>query len=141
MASSYFTNPFKTALPATQSISVKTTISTTSWNNIVNSAAASDKVIILGYDWYKIMSNDQVNLINTLTAKSTPVIYISFGAPYHYAQIPDVDAFYCGYASVDAMQEVAVDVLTGKLEQKGGIPVCIPGLDALCSTTGWFFYF
>ena len=140
MPSTYFLNPLKAAFPDVYIKPVNQSLTSSEQSDIVTEAAKYDKVVIIGYDWYKIFSADQVALINALPQLTVPIIYISFGAPYHFNQIPDVDAFYCGYASVDAMQEVAVDVLTGKLEQRGGIPVCIPGLDALCFTTGWLFY-
>ncbi len=88
-----------------------------------------DRIIVLGYDWYKIASSTHTSLIYDLCALDVPVMYVGFGAPYHYLQIPGVDAFYCGYASVPAMQEVAVEVLTGERTARGELPVIVEGIN------------
>jgi len=128
MSSTYFTNPFVVQVPNTDIQIVGTSLSTSERQAIVNDALLHDKVIVLGYDWTEIASSNQVTLINDLAATSVPVIYVAFGAPYHYLQIPGVDAFYCGYSSVDAMQEVAVEVLTGQRQAVGVLPVQVAGL-------------
>lgn len=128
MSSDFFTNPFMSYVPAASLRTVSKRVSASEKLDIIEEALENDKVIVLGYDWYKIMSDDHVDLINQLSDTDIPVIYVSFGAPYHYTQIPEVDAFYCGYASVDAMQETAVEVLLGFREPVGDIPVNIPGL-------------
>jgi len=137
--SSNFINPFKTAFPQAVVMRVPSNASTVH-NSIIQDAVNYDKIVVICYDWTKMASETQVALVNDLAKLSVPVIYISFGAPYHYMQIPNVDAFYCGYSSVEAMQEVAVEVLSGKREAIGRIPVCVPGLKSLCNSDGWLFY-
>ncbi|MBN1902230.1 hypothetical protein JW926_12975 [Candidatus Sumerlaeota bacterium] len=137
MSSDYFTIPLMAAVPGAVSRSVPTEFSISEHNSILSQAEGMDKVVVAGYDWYKIASSDQVDFINALCELSVPVIYVGFGAPYHYLQIPGVDAFYCGYSSVDAMQEVAVERLLGEASPLGDLPVYIPGLTILA---GWFFY-
>lgn len=136
-APSYFTDPFTARVPDTTLINASTSVTTNARNQILAAAAASDKVIVAGYDWWSIASATQVSLIQALTAANTPVIYIGFGAPYHYRQIPEVDAFYCGYSSVPAMQAVAVDVLLGDKPARGVLPVTAPGLATCVSAEGW----
>ncbi len=138
--SSYFTDPFIVKVPNTDLISVGTSVSSTQQDAILQEAALHDKVVIAGYDWTRIASSSQVSLINALTALSVPVIYVGFGAPYHYLQIPDVDAFYCGYCSVDEMQQVAAEVLVGERSAVGALPVTIPGLPAPPSGVGWIAF-
>jgi beta-glucosidase-like glycosyl hydrolase len=137
MPSTYFTTPLSTAITGAVLREVPTSFGTTEHNSILSQAGGMDKVVVAGYDWYKIMSNDQVDLINDLAALEVPVIYVAFGAPYHYLQIPEVDAFYCGYSSVDAMQEVAVEALLGERDIEGALPVYIVGLTKIA---GWLFY-
>ncbi len=125
----FFTDPFLAEMPDTEVLEVPVDIPADMRQSILNRAGQADKVLVLGYDWYEIQSADQVELINALTAGSAPVVYTSFGAPYHYLQIPGVDAFFCGYASVPAMQEVAVEVLLGDREALGRLPVTVEGLN------------
>jgi len=136
MSSDYFTDALGSEIPGIQIIDVPTNISLTQHNSILSAAEGVDKVVVAGYDWYKIRSNDQVDLINDL-CESSVVIYACFGAPYHYMQIPYVDAFYCGYSSVDAMQETAVEVLLGDLPPQGDPPVSLDGFSCVYSITEW----
>jgi beta-N-acetylhexosaminidase len=129
MSSTFFTDPFTARVPNTDLRSVSSNINSSDRAEIVAAAQGKDAVIILGYDWWHIGSTRQLTLIDQLTALDVPVIYVSFGAPYHYLQIPDVDAFYCGYSSVDAMQQVAVEVLLGDRPAVGELPVLVPGLE------------
>lgn len=136
-SSDYFTTPFTQAVPNTEVRTVPVNVSQSERNTILSMAPSFDIVIVAGYDWYKIASSSQVDLINALCALDVPIIYVGFGAPYHYLQIPGVDAFYCGYASVPAMQEVAVEVLTGQRTPKGRLPVHVEGLTSYPFFSGW----
>lgn len=93
---------------------------------IMEKARRADKVLVLGYDWYEIQSPAQVDLINALAEADVPVVYTSFGSPYHLSQVPGVAAFFCGYASVPPMQRVAVEVLLGEFKAAGELPVSLP---------------
>ncbi len=127
--SSFFHEPFVEQVPNTEILQVPTEINTGMRQSILQQAHGVDKVVVIGYDWYEIQSEDQVELINELTEGTAPVVYTSFGAPYHYLQIPGVDVFFCGYASVPEMQQVAVEVLLGDREALGKLPVTVEGLN------------
>jgi hypothetical protein len=86
-------------------------------------AVHADKVLVLGYDWSRIYSAGQLMLINAIIATGKTTAYVSFGAPFHLRQIPRVHAFACGYCSVQPMQRVAVEVLLGRREAVGKLPV------------------
>lgn len=128
-ASTFFTTRFQAEVPGAKVTTVSTAADAAERDAVLAEAAGYDKVVVLGYDWTKIASAGQVTLVNALAATDKPVIYVSFGAPYHFTQIPSVDAFYCGYASVQEMQEVAVEVLVGDREPLGKLPVRVPGLE------------
>ncbi|MCC5877234.1 MAG: hypothetical protein JJU11_13515 [Candidatus Sumerlaeia bacterium] len=100
-------------------------ISPKSHQEILEAAKDADKVLVVGYDWTHINHPSQVDLINELVSQPTrpPVGYVSFGAPYHLHQIPNVDAFFCGYATTVEVQQVAARVLTGEMEARGVLPV------------------
>ena len=134
--SAFFTDPLSAAVPNTQIQPVPKNIDTSLHDTIIALAQGVDKVVVAGYDWYKILSNDQVALINELAEEHT-VIYVSFGAPYHYLQIPGVSAFYCGYASTEQMQEVAVEVLVGERKPLGDPPVSLEDFSCIYGITEW----
>lgn len=121
--SHHFTQPFIERVPSARIMKVEATVSDESHQQILRDAAAFDKIVVLGYDWHSIANQSQVDLINALCDAPASVIYVSFGAPYHHAQIPNVDAFFCGYASVHDMQRVAVEVLLGDRIASGHSPV------------------
>jgi len=140
MSSTYFTDPLSGEIPGAVVETVSRSLDPSEHQAFLDQAKTVDKVVVAGYDWYEIASDDQVDLICDLATQETPVIYVSFGAPYHHIQIPGVDAFYCGYASVDAMQELAVEVLLGDREALGKPPVIVPGLEPPSRVKAWALY-
>lgn len=136
--SSYFTTPLKNAVPNADIRAVESTFSTDFQDQILSEAPDFDIVIVAGYDWWKISSQNQADLINALCELDVPVVYVDFGAPYHYLQIPNVDAIYCCYASVIQMQETAVDVLLGNKKALGELPVNVNGFTK--NANDWHLY-
>ncbi len=133
----FFTDPLKAAVPNADIRFLSKSLTTNNINQIVADAPNFDMVIVAGYDLYSILSSSQVNLINKLTDLNVPVVYISFGAPYHYSQIPKVDIFYCGYASVQQMQETAVEVLLGNQKAEGESPA---HFDIIHNSQEWIWH-
>lgn len=84
--------------------------------------ARADRVLVLGYDWPRIVSESQAALLRAVPAEKSP-IYAGFGAPYHARQLPDHWSVYCGYCSLPEMQETAVEVLAGERSAAGKLPV------------------
>lgn len=140
MASTYFTNPLSAAVANTTLRSIPLSVTEELESELLADAPSYDRIVVAGYDWYRILSSSQVSLINKLCAGDVPVIYVGFGAPYHYTQIPGVDAFYCGYSSVDLMQEVAVEVLMGARPALGTLPVDVEGLPIPSRVSGYFLF-
>jgi len=111
---------------------VSKTISSSQITQIVNDATNNfDKVVIGAYDWIKIESANQLDLLNQLINCPTPIIYVSFGSPYHFMQCKKADVFMCAYCSAIPSQNVAAEILLGQFEPKGKLPVTIPGWPAL----------
>jgi hypothetical protein len=105
---------------------VSTSISLTERNQIVSDAiTAYDRVILASYDWCSVYSSNQQALVRNLCQIPTPLIYISFGSPYHLLQFQAVDAFICGYCSQQNEQEYAADAICGLFTPTGTIPVNI----------------
>lgn len=112
-------------IPNLQLINTSKVVTPDEKEQVFSAINQADKVLIVGYDWTRINDESQVALVNDLLAMPgrPEVAYVGFGAPYHLYQIPDVDVFYCGYATTPAMQEVVADVLLGKLPARGELPV------------------
>lgn len=82
---------------------------------LAREAARFDRVLVAGFDWWKIAAPAQVELITKMTNRGVAVVYTSFGAPTHLAQIPNVPAFYCAYATIPEAQRTAARVLCGEI--------------------------
>jgi beta-N-acetylhexosaminidase len=120
-----FIEKFTEIIPETISIHLSHEVHEEEREAALKAAEKVEKVIVLGFDWYKMNSGSQEALVRTLHRMGKTIIYISFGAPYHKTQICGVDGYYVGYASIPEMQRVAAEVLTGKLEAVGKLPVGI----------------
>jgi len=136
-----FTDILENALGTTnfESRYVSKSISSSQISQIVNDATNNfDKVVIGAYDWIKIESSNQLDLLNQLINCPTPIIYVSFGSPYHFMQCKKADIFMCAYCSAVPSQNVAAEILLGQFEPQGKLPVTIPGWPAF--TEVWEFY-
>jgi beta-N-acetylhexosaminidase len=98
-----------------------------------------NKVVIGGYDWIKIESSNQLNLVNQLIECPTPVIYVSFGSPYHLMQCKKAEVFMCAYCSAEPSQNVAAEILLGDFEAQGELPVIVPGWPAFAGMWEIFY--
>ncbi len=89
-------------------------------------AEETDRIVVLGFDWFRIASERQAGLLKELCGRHC-VVFVSFGGPYQANQVSGARAFYCGYSSVPAMQEVAAEVLAGERKALGKLPVALEG--------------
>lgn len=128
---SYFINVLSSKLPYLSVRTVSRTVTSSERTQIVNDARNYDKVIIANYDWIKVESTAQQALVTALSEIETPLIYVSFGSPYHLLQFPQIDAFLCGYCSQEDVQSVCAEVIVGERIAEGKLPVniywtCVP---------------
>lgn len=84
-------------------------------------------IVVAGFDSWRINAPAQVELIRAFAAAGRRVVYTSFGTPYHLMQVPEVDSFFCGFGSLPVIQEVAAEVLLGRREAVGRLPVTVQG--------------
>ncbi|MCX6132254.1 MAG: glycoside hydrolase family 3 C-terminal domain-containing protein [Ignavibacteriales bacterium] len=62
-----------------------------------------------------------------LSTLKKPVVTIAFGDPYVIEKLPTTDVIIATYTGVRKAEEAAANVLLGKSEVKGKLPVTIPG--------------
>lgn len=137
-STSTFSAEMQSRFPNLTVVSVPTSPSNATISGYLTQASTKDHAIVVSPDFNKLTGSQQISFVNQLTAGSVPVTYISLGSPYHLNQVPDVDAFYCGYTTVPDMQTVAVEVLAGELAANGVPPV---SLDLLGTNVGDFLIF
>ncbi len=78
-----------------------------------------------------IASGQQAELIHQLSQRtSIPIVVISFASPYLLAKCPDVAAAIAAYDENYVSMLAAVEVLLGKKQATGTLPVTIPTTDA-----------
>lgn len=119
----HFTDRLAASLPNLDLETAGRTLRTRDINDLVTRASSYDKVIVSCYDWKPIMTDSQVALVNRLIEESIPVIFISFGNPYHALKLEGLESFYCAYANAESSQRAGADVLLGHLMPVGTPPV------------------
>ena len=125
-SNTYFINVLRTHLSTVSVRTVNTTITASERNQIISDAVTKfDKVILASYDWCSVYSSNQQILVRNLCQVATPLIYVSFGSPYHLRQFQAVDTFLCGYCSQEDEQEFAADAICGSFSPTGKLPVNI----------------
>ena len=73
------------------------------------------------------LSDTIAQALRQILQLNVPVIAISFGSPYVFAQIPFVDVFLCAYDNNRITQEIVLEALTSDFLFQGRLPVTIPG--------------
>jgi len=71
---------------------------------------------------------EQEAALRALSASGIPVVAVVFCSPYTLAKLPPFSAIVVAYENEREAQEAAADVLLGKLEAKGKLPVSLMGL-------------
>ncbi|MEQ8820700.1 MAG: glycoside hydrolase family 3 N-terminal domain-containing protein [Sumerlaeia bacterium] len=118
-----FTDPFLTTLPTADVRTVFTNLSDSERAALVARAAIADRVVVTSRTWRPNNSSGQDALLRDLVAIDTPLIYLSFGSPYHDLNVPGLENFFCGFSSHYSTQRHAVDVLFGEAEAQAPWPV------------------
>ena len=70
----------------------------------------------------------EARFVNELIRKCEKVIVTSFGSPYLIQDFPDAPVYICAYKSSEILQTAAVNVIKGKANVSGILPVTIPGI-------------
>ncbi len=76
------------------------------------------------------LTERQQQFIHSLTGtipKETPIFFVSLGTPYLINTFPELSNYLCTYSASEASEECAVELLRGKLEPSGILPVSLKG--------------
>lgn len=76
------------------------------------------------------LTEKQQQFIHTLAAmvpKEKPLLLVSLGTPYLINYFPEITTYICTYSSNAASEEYAVQLLRGKLEPRGVLPISLQG--------------
>lgn len=90
---------------------------------LVLAAAHADKLVVASYDWTRISSPRQAECVQRLADLDVPMALVLFGAPYQAIPFTGADEVLVGYSTVPEMQEVMADVLLGRRDAPGKLPV------------------
>jgi beta-glucosidase-like glycosyl hydrolase len=109
--------------------------SDTEIQNAVKRASAADVVVV---SMYGRVRSGQVNSValpkpgaralNLLLERRAPLIGVSFGNPYLLMSFPRLATYLVAYGDMPSLQRAVADVLTGKIDVSGRLPISLPGL-------------
>lgn len=88
---------------------------------LARAAAGRDLVVCLTHD--VAAGGAQARLAETLVATGRPVVCVSVGAPYDVSHLPEAATQLAAYSSVLPVARAVVDVIAGRAEPTGRLPV------------------
>ncbi len=101
----------------------------------LEAAARADIVIVSMYGRVRSGQAGSVALpkpgtraLNALLDRQTPLVGISFGNPYLLLNFPKLPTYLVAYGDMPSLQRSAANVLLGKIDVTGRLPISLPGL-------------
>lgn len=88
-------------------------------------AADQADVVIFGAD-HAYGFEQQVQLVKRLEEKEKPLIVVAIRNPYDLSRFPEVPVFITTYEPSTAAVQAAADMIFGKIDPEGKLPVTIP---------------
>jgi len=90
----------------------------------------STDIQTLSVSGHPTLNERQIEFVRTLPAmvpQGTPIVLLSFGAPYILDGFPEIGTALCTYGENEYAQRAAIRVLKGELTPKGTLPVSLAG--------------
>jgi beta-N-acetylhexosaminidase len=103
----------------------------------VQTAAGCDAVVVATYvtaGAYRgnvALPGNLADFVNSLTAASSPVIFVSFGNPYLLRAFPKVASYLAAFSTSTLSEASVARALFGEIGITGRLPVSIPGFATL----------
>ncbi|MDX1568045.1 MAG: glycoside hydrolase family 3 protein [Longimicrobiales bacterium] len=107
------------------------------YERIERRTRSSDLVVVSLYvssvsrDGDPVLPDELIDYLETLEARRTPHIVVSFGNPYLITDIPGVQAYMLAWGGSRASQVAAAGALFGEFPIRGRLPIDIPRFFAL----------
>ncbi len=104
---------------------IKTSLTNNEINAIVNKAKNYAQVVIA----VENVSTSQANLINRLANENIDLVVVALKNPYDYLAYTNVKNYICTYGYFATSVEAVLDLLLGRFQAKGILPVKVIGLN------------
>jgi len=127
-APTIFSDALLAELPGVDIHAVSATANQSTINDLLAEAAGRDRIVVASFLWRPTQPTPHVNLVNGLLALPVPVVYVSFGSPWHIAQFPTVANYYCGFSRHYSTQVAGARMLVGEVEPEADWPVDVEQL-------------
>ncbi|MFA6627121.1 MAG: glycoside hydrolase family 3 protein [Bacilli bacterium] len=105
---------------------ISSTLTTTQINTIVNQAKGYSQVVIA----VENVSASQATLINELAKENFNLLVVALRNPYDYQMYVGVEHYVCTYGYFQSSVQAIMDLLLGKFEAVGILPVHIDNLNS-----------
>ncbi|SFS44181.1 beta-N-acetylhexosaminidase [Marininema halotolerans] len=99
---------------------------TTGISEVVQQAKGVDAIILGAFQWKG--HPDRVQLAQALQETGKPVIVVGMDTPYDLMAMPEVKTYLAMYSFRPVAMEAAAEVITGNIQAKGKLPVSIPDM-------------
>ena len=74
------------------------------------------------------LTRSQERVLEAVRATGTPVVAVVLGSPYALSLVPDAEGLVAAYDETPRTASAVADVLRGRVEARGTLPVEVPGL-------------
>jgi hypothetical protein len=111
-----FSGALARALPGVDVVTMPTDDEGIIGRSILAAAPSYDRIVVTSRSWNPSDTEPQVALLRALVAGQVPVVYLSFGSPYHELDVPELENVFCTFSSHYASQRQAAKVLLGEAE-------------------------
>ena len=137
----FIANPFVAAMASSgrrvETIALDERSSEAEVQKAIERAGRADLVIASLYGRVRTGQTNSIGLpdpgvraLNTLLARSAPVVGISFGNPYLLLGFPTMKTYMVAYGDMPALQQAAARAILGESDITGRLPITLPSLYA-----------
>lgn len=137
LAGKHFDDRLRDIYPRLRTIRLERGTSDEEYERMARRTRGSDLVVVSLYvnavsrDGDPVLPDELIDFVETLEARRTPHIVVSFGNPYLITGIPGVQAYMLAWGGSRVSQVAAARALFGEFPIRGRLPIDIPRFFAL----------